>query len=228
MRDGTEPTQAFRESLPDPAVIFQSARLVVIDKPSGMLSVPGKGPDKQDCAIARVKKLFPHARGPMIVHRLDTDTSGLLAVALDERTQRDLSIQFEERRVEKAYLALVDSTLDHAPDSGEISLPLRTDIDNRPYQIVDHTFGKPAQTRYRILARELDRARLRLEPITGRTHQLRVHCAHAEGLRAPILGDVLYGSASTFPRLALHAEFLSLFDPDNPARRIEFHAPAPF
>ncbi len=228
MRDGTEPTQAFRESLPDPAVLFQSARMVVIDKPSGMLSVPGKGPDKQDCAIARVRKLFPHARGPMVVHRLDTDTSGLLAVALDERTQRDLSIQFEERRVEKAYVALVDSMLDHAPDEGEISLPLRADIENRPYQIVDHALGKPAQTRYRVLARELDRARVRLEPVTGRTHQLRVHCAHRAGLNAPILGDVLYGSAATFPRLALHAEFLSLFDPDNPARRIEFRAPAPF
>lgn len=228
MHDRTEPTQAFRESLPDPAVIFRSDRLVVIDKPSGMLSVPGKGPDKQDCAIARVKKLFPHARGPMIVHRLDTDTSGLLAVALDERTQRDLSIQFEDRRVEKAYVALVDSTLEHLPDQGEISLPLRADIERRPYQIVDHEFGKPAQTRYRVLAREPDRARLRLEPVTGRTHQLRVHCADGQGLRAPILGDVLYGSPDTFPRLALHAEFLSIFDPDNPARRLDLHAPAPF
>ena len=147
----------------------------MVDKPSGLLSVPGKGEQNQDCVVARVRAMVPEARGPMIVHRLDMETSGLLVVALDEDAQRELSMQFERRDVEKSYVAVLDGIVER--DAGVIDLPLRPDIDNRPVQIVDHVHGRPATTRYRVLVREGDRTRVHFEPVTGRTHQLRVHAA---------------------------------------------------
>lgn len=182
---------------------------MVIDKPPWMLSVPGKGPQKQDCAVARVRAMFPEALGPMVVHRLDMETSGLMVVALDAPTQRALSMQFENRRVAKAYIALLDGLI--AADGGTIDLPIRADIENRPMQVVDHARGRPAVTRWRVLARETDRTRVCFEPQTGRTHQLRVHAAL--GLGHPIVGDVLYGSGGQ-DRLMLHAEYLGFTDPD--------------
>lgn len=204
-------------------IVHQSPRFVVVDKPAGLLAVPGRGPDKADCVASRVRIAFPDAEGPMVVHRLDMETSGLMVLALDPDAQRHLSRQFQDRRVDKSYVALVGP--DVRGDSGDIDLPLRADIDNRPIQIVDHDQGKAARTRWRVLSRETDRTRLHLEPETGRTHQLRVHLA--SGLGRPILGDSLYGSGDPSPRLMLHASMLSILDPDG-GRRVEFDSAVPF
>lgn len=204
-------------------IVHAASRFVVVDKPAGMLSVPGKGEEKADCALSRLRAMFPGATGPMVVHRLDMDTSGLLVVALDEDAQRDLSDQFARRVVEKSYIALLDGSL--AGDQGVIDLPMRADIEHRPMQIVDHIHGRPAITRWRVLAREIDRTRVEMSPHTGRTHQLRLHAA--AGLLAPILGDVLYGDGASVPRLMLHATGLSFLEPGT-GRRMEFESPAPF
>jgi tRNA pseudouridine32 synthase/23S rRNA pseudouridine746 synthase len=218
-----------RESNPEIHVLGASERWCVIVKPPGMLSVPGKGPEKADCAAARVARAFPSARGPLVVHRLDMETSGLMVFGLDEDAQRDLSRQFEERLVEKSYTALVDAAFTPGPRTpasdplaatdGEIDLPLRPDIDRRPIQIVDDEHGRPARTRWRVQTREVDRVRLLLMPLTGRTHQLRVHCA--QGLGHPIIGDALYGWGASGPRLMLHATTLSFLEPGG-TRRIDF------
>lgn len=207
-----------RALLEQVTVVHRADRFVVINKPAGLLSVPGKGEANKTCAADWVRVHSPHARGPIIVHRLDMDTSGLLVLALDEDTQRDLSRQFESRTVEKAYTAVVEGHV--RAECGEISVPVRTDFANRPYQIVDHTHDKPAVTAWRVMAYEPDRTRLELTPHTGRTHQLRVHCAYSGpgglgGGGHPIVGDVLYGraGAETEPRLLLHASFLSITDP---------------
>lgn len=187
-------------------------RWVVIDKPAGLLSVPGKGADKQDCAASRVRAAFAHAAGPLIVHRLDMDTSGLLLFGLDPDAQKALSAQFERRVVSKAYTALVAGV--PWAESGEVNVPMRLDVDRRPVQIVDFDHGRPAVTRWRVLSLEADRTRLRLEPLTGRTHQLRVHCAH---IGHPILGDCLYGpqpeTRLAADRLMLHASEMAFTDP---------------
>lgn len=196
-------------------------RWVVICKPHGILSVPGKGPDKQDCAASRVQAAFPAARGPLIVHRLDMDTSGLMVLGLDADAQRALSAQFESRTVGKAYIALV-SGQPHS-ECGLVDVPMRLDVDRRPYQIVDYEHGRTATTRWRLLTCEVDRSRLRLEPETGRTHQLRVHCAH---IGHPIIGDVLYDGEPA-DRLMLHAAELSFDDPTT-RERIMVTSPAPF
>lgn len=209
----------------DVSIIARTELYVVVDKPCGLLSVPGKGPDKTDCVAARVRRMFPRAVGPMVVHRLDMDTSGLIVVALDAPTQRSLSMQFEARSVEKSYVALVEG--DVPGDSGRIDEPLRTDIANRPCQIIDHVHGRPAITDWRVLARETDRTRVEFMPRTGRTHQLRVHAAHRRGLGCPILGDRLYGDPDSAPRLMLHAATLSFVDPAS-GRRVEFTSPIPF
>lgn len=189
-------------------------KYVVVDKPAGFLSVPGKGADKQDCVAARVRAAFPDASGPLVVHRLDMDTSGLLVFGLDAPAQRHLSRQFERRTVEKAYTALVAGV--PGAETGVIDVPMRADIENRPVQVVDFERGRSAVTCWRVEAIEPDRTRLRLEPRTGRTHQLRVHCAH---MGWPILGDVLYGpqprTADAAPRLLLHAAELAFLDPSD-------------
>lgn len=192
-------------------IVHCDAEIVVVDKPSGLLSVPGRGDDKQDCASARVQARFPDA---LIVHRLDMSTSGLLLFARGAAAQRELSLEFAERRVDKRYIAIVDGEVaaDDAVDAWrEIDLPLICDWPNRPRQIVDHAIGKPSQTRWRVLARMPGRTRIELEPLTGRTHQLRVHL---QALGHPICGDALYGpqapAAPTAPRLLLHASRLHL------------------
>jgi tRNA pseudouridine32 synthase/23S rRNA pseudouridine746 synthase len=214
----------------DLRIVHATASYAVVEKPSGLLSVPGKGPRKQDCVVSRARTLFPHAAGPMVVHRLDMETSGLLVVGLTPEAQRALSMQFEQRTPEKAYTALLDGIV--ARDTGEVNLPVRADIERRPIQIVDHVHGRAALTRFRVLAREIDRTRMRFEPVTGRAHQLRVHAATPAaqgGLGAPILGDVLYGRGITpdAARLMLHACELSFLDPDS-GRRVAFESPAPF
>jgi tRNA pseudouridine32 synthase/23S rRNA pseudouridine746 synthase len=207
-------------------IIHATDRYVVIDKAAGLLSVPGKGPQNQDCAVSRVREMFPSATGPMVVHRLDMDTSGLLVLALDAEAQRELSMQFESRDVEKRYTALVAGLM--GAEGGVIDVPMRADVTNRPYQVVDAEQGRPSVTRWRVLALETDRTRVELTPLTGRTHQLRVHCAH---VGHPILGDVLYGpqpeTGASAPRLMLHASYLAFAEPGG-GSRVDFASGAGF
>ena len=186
---------------PGPArVIHADDRLVVITKPAGLLSVPGR--TEPDCASVRVQALYPDA---LVVHRLDQATSGLLLFARGPQAQRELSADFAERRVGKVYIALVAG---HLRGEGLIDQPLAADWPNRPRQQIDFVQGKPSQTRWRMLAHEGPHTRVALEPLTGRTHQLRVHLAH---LGHAILGDALYapaGVAAASPRLLLHASEL--------------------
>ncbi|HYE62238.1 MAG TPA: RluA family pseudouridine synthase [Phycisphaerales bacterium] len=195
---------------------------MVVDKPSGLLSVPGKGEHKQDCVPARVRAMFLHATGPLVVHRLDMETSGLLVLGLDPDAQRDLSGQFERRETSKKYIALLRGDL--PTDHGQVSMPIRPDIDNRPHQIIDPVHGRPSLSHYRVLSRETDRTRVEFVPITGRSHQLRVHAAW--GLRHPIIGDVLYGDGEG-ERLMLHASELGFKDPET-GRWVEVRSPVPF
>lgn len=203
-------------------VIHADHRILVIDKPAGLLSVPGRGPDKADCAETRARHLHPQAR---IVHRLDMDTSGVMVLALDPEAQARLSAQFETRRTDKRYIARVMGHV--AAEEGEIALPLVTDWPNRPKQMVCHARGRPALTRWQVMAREDGATRLALMPVTGRSHQLRVHMA---AIGHPILGDPLYGppeAREAAPRLQLHAEHLAFFHPEDLAR-VGFHADCPF
>jgi tRNA pseudouridine32 synthase / 23S rRNA pseudouridine746 synthase len=197
--------------------------LLVVDKPSGLLSVPGRGADKQDCLISRIQAQFPEA---LAAHRLDMSTSGLLLVARGEAMQRELFRLFRERAVDKRYIAAVDGLPD--ADFGSIDLPLICDWPNRPRQMVDHQIGKASLTRYRVLKRlpALNLAILELEPITGRSHQLRVHLAE---LGHPILGDELYAgpAADRAPRLLLHAAEIAFKHPIN-GKPMTFHSTAPF
>ncbi len=218
-------------------IVQQCDRWVVIDKPAGVLSVPGKGAAHQACAASWVRARFPQARGSLTVHRLDMDTSGLLLLALDPEAHRELSRQFEARRVGKRYIAIVGGSV--PVEQGEIVAPLRADIDRRPRQVVDYELGRPALTRYRVLQRAPERTRLELIPETGRTHQLRVHCAlpgplglagpaaAAADPGRPILGDVLYGDAASAPRLMLHAQVLTFSDPTD-GRELTVESPPPF
>jgi len=177
-------------------ILRASPHWVAVDKPSGLLSVPGKGADKADCVVARVRALFPQALGPLMVHRLDMDTSGVLLVGLDPRSQRELSAQFERREVHKEYVAVLAGRVE--ADEGEIDVPIRLDVDRRPYQIADFVQGKPSQTRYTVECRERGTTRVRFEPLTGRSHQIRVHAALApvlEGGRRGGLGGPAAGAA---------------------------------
>lgn len=190
-------------------VLLRDDHLLVVDKPAGLLSVPGRGSDKGDCLIRRVQQRFPDA---LIVHRLDMGTSGLLVLARGAPMQRALSLLFQERRVHKTYVALVAGV---PPAAGTIDLPLRTDWPNRPRQQVDPVHGKPSLTRYRVCGwhPELQASRVELEPLTGRSHQLRVHL---QALGHPILGDELYADPSIrdrAPRLLLHACRLAFAHP---------------
>ncbi|WP_442885591.1 RluA family pseudouridine synthase [Amaricoccus sp.] len=198
------------------------AMLVVLDKPSGLLSVPAKPPGPQDCLEARVRAAFP---GALLVHRLDRDTSGVMVFARNALAQRHLNWQFERRQVRKGYVARVRGH--PQADSGRIDLPLICDWPNRPRQMVCHLRGKPAITDWRVLAREAGATRLQLSPLTGRSHQLRVHLL---ALGHPILGDPFYGppeAQAAADRLQLHAESLAFRHPDGGAW-VEFDAPVPF
>lgn len=220
-------------------IIADTRRYVVIDKPSGLLSAPGKDLAQPDCARARVQQMYAEASGPMTVHRLDMDTSGLLLVALDAEAHRALSMMLERRRARKAYIAILDGHI--GPDEGEIDLPLAKDWENRPLMRVDEQLGRPSKTRFRVLERgtgfggtgfqPVDPARpttrIEFTPVTGRSHQLRVHAAHPRGLGAPILGDRLYGDPTLAPRLLLHASGLEFTDPLS-GREVAYESPAPF
>jgi tRNA pseudouridine32 synthase / 23S rRNA pseudouridine746 synthase len=203
-------------------VVHYDHEIVVVDKPAGLLSVPGKGDDMADCMISRLQRVFPDA---LLVHRLDLDTSGVMVFALTRHAQRALSAQFEARQTKKTYRARLWGHL--AAKEGRVDLPLIVDWPNRPRQHVNHETGKPAQTDWRVLGLDADgTTRVRLFPLTGRSHQLRVHML---SLGHPILGDPLYatGPARDFPRLMLHAETLRLRHPES-GKSQSFSAPVPF
>lgn len=204
-------------------VLFADAALAVIVKPPELLSCPGTSTPDWDSVSRRVPALFPPAEGPILAHRLDAATSGLMVVALTSDAHRLLSQQFAQRTVHKAYEALLDGVVDG--DAGLIDLPMRGEWRLRPRQVIDPVHGKTAQTRWSVLARDGARTRVRLEPITGRTHQLRLHAADARGLATPIVGDRIYGTAAD--RLYLHACALSFTHPID-SRRLRFESRAPF
>ena len=197
----------------EPTLVYEDAHLLVVHKPAGLLTVPGRSSALQDCVVTRLRARYPHVSGQMVVHRLDLDTSGLLLAAKDQATFVALQRLFSLREVSKRYAAWVDG--DVRGESGTIDMPLRTDINDRPRQIHDPVHGKAAVTTWHVLERRDGRTRLALVPHTGRTHQLRVHCAHPAGLDAPILGDRLYGRTAPEhgERLQLHAERLSFVHP---------------
>jgi len=188
-------------------ILYQDAQIIVVNKPAGLLSVPGKLEGRADCLTSRLQAAHWDT---LLVHRLDCDTSGVMIFARTKQAQGFLGQEFEKRRAKKTYIAEVYGQL--TPDQGHIDLPLCADWPNRPRQMVDHTHGRPAQTDWQVISRTADTTRVRLFPLTGRSHQLRVHML-AQG--CPILGDPIYatGKAREFPRLMLHAESLSLHHP---------------
>ncbi len=212
-----------------PEVVYEDDDLLVVNKPSGLLSVPGK--EITDSVQTRLQHRYPDATGLLLVHRLDMSTSGLLLVAKHRAVHKALQQQFVQRTIEKRYIAMLSKRLPEydgngmSNDCGTIELPLRVDLNDRPRQIVCFTHGKPAITHWQVIAREAHTTRVYFYPHTGRTHQLRLHAAHQAGLNAPIMGDELYGEA--LERLLLHAEKLC-FDHPATGRRIELTAPAPF
>jgi tRNA pseudouridine32 synthase / 23S rRNA pseudouridine746 synthase len=194
-------------------VLYVDDAMLVLDKPAGLLSVPGRGQDKQDCLSARAQRLHPDA---LVVHRLDMATSGLMVMARGAAAQRAFSLAFASRAITKRYIAIVDGHLAPPPESwGVIDLPIVVDWPNRPLRVIDHQIGKPSVTRWRVLSHNepLDTTRIELEPVTGRSHQLRVHLL---ALGHPILGDTLYGSPrveAMADRLLLHACSIELHHP---------------
>jgi tRNA pseudouridine32 synthase/23S rRNA pseudouridine746 synthase len=211
------PTEPFLD------VVHQDEDLLVINKPSGLLSVPGKREGLQDCVASRAAERYPGAR---VVHRLDMDTSGILVLAMSSAAHRHLGLQFERRHVSKTYVARVQGHM--GGDEGTIDLPLRCDWPNRPKQMVDPIEGRKAVTHYKVLSRDEDgTTRVELYPVTGRSHQLRVHLL---SLGHPILGDTLYATGEALhaaSRLQLHAERLELHHPQG-GDRITYRAPVPF
>lgn len=202
-------------------VIDHDHHLLLVDKPPGLLSVPGKGEHLADCLMSRVLAVFPEA---LLVHRLDRDTSGLMVFALSKMAQRNLNKQFEEQRPKKVYVARVWGTV--AEKNGTVDLPLIVDWPNRPLQMVDHENGKPSITDWRVVRRLDNETRVRLYPQTGRSHQLRVHMRE---IGHPIMGDPFYasGEARKAPRLMLHAESLKFGHPDG-GRGVSYSAKCPF
>lgn len=190
------------------SIVYQDDDLLIVNKPSGLLTVPGKDPKHADCLITRINRVFPTAK---IVHRLDMATSGIICLAMHKEAHRNLSIQFQDRKTAKRYIARVFGKLEQ--ETGSVDLPLICDWPNRPKQMVDHDNGKPSLTHFKVLEYEQNATRVELTPITGRSHQLRVHML---SLGHPILGDKLYAHPEAFamaPRLQLHAEMLTLAHP---------------
>ena len=186
-------------------IIYADKSILVVNKPAGLLSVPGRGKDKQDCLSSRLLQDYPDA---LTVHRLDLATSGVMVFARGAQVQCRLSQIFRERGVEKSYMAVVTGTPES--ETGDVDLPISTDWPNRPLQKIDHLAGKPSLTHYRLLSTDGCHSRLELHPVTGRTHQLRLHMA---AIGHPILGDALYGDIASAPRLLLHAHSLSFAHP---------------
>lgn len=202
-------------------VVFEDDDLAIIVKPAEFLSVPGK--NISDSVYIRVREKFPSACGPLIVHRLDMSTSGLMVIAKTPQAYKFIQEQFIKRRVEKTYVAILEGLIEKS--QGMIDLPLRVDLNDRPRQLVCYDYGKPAQTKYVVIATTGNETRIRFYPITGRTHQLRVHAAHVNGLGMPIKGDDLYGKKGK--RLHLHAEKITFAHPRT-REKITFTNQAPF
>ncbi|WP_298342849.1 RluA family pseudouridine synthase [uncultured Algibacter sp.] len=188
-------------------IVYEDDYLLLVNKPHDFLSVPGK--TTLDSVYTKMKQYLPNAKGPLLVHRLDMSTSGLLLVAKNERTYKKLQKQFIERSVKKRYVAVLDGEI--SKKEGIIDLPLRVDLDNRPQQLVCYEHGKPAKTKYEVVDVVAGKTRIHFYPISGRTHQLRVHAAHVDGLNTPIIGDDLYGVKGE--RLYLHAAQLTFIHP---------------
>ena len=205
-----------------PEILHMDHEILVAVKPAGLLSVTGRGAHLADCMIARLQAAFPEV---LLVHRLDRDTSGVMVFAMTPHAQRHLGLQFERRKTRKTYVARVSGVVEG--DSGTIDLPMIVDWPNRPLQKIDHETGKQAITEWKVAKRGVDETRMRLHPLTGRSHQLRVHM---KALGHPILGDPFYAEGPARddpPRMMLHAEELRLRHPDGGAGQ-RFHAPAPF
>lgn len=217
------PNPAFDYRPPDAPldIVHADDQIVIVNKPAGLLSVPGKGDHLSDCLLARLQGAFPTA---LLVHRLDMDTSGIMVFALTPHAQRHLGLQFEKRQMKKTYVARVWGEV--AETEGTIDLPLCVDWENRPRQHVDPVNGRAAQTDWRRVRIEDGTTRMRLYPKTGRSHQLRVHMLE---IGHPILGDPFYatGAARDYPRLMLHAESLKLRHPDG-GKGLLFQAKTPF
>jgi len=213
--------RAYKPELAEIEVLYQDEAVLVVNKPSGLLSVPGKTDDLADCLEARMKARFP---GALLVHRLDMDTSGVMVFARKPSVQRHLNLQFEKRLIGKTYIAEVWGEV--VGDAGEIDLPLIVDWPNRPLQKVCFETGKPSVTRWKVIGRHPGRTRMQLYPQTGRSHQLRVHML---ALGNPILGDVFYAKGAALAaavRLLLHAETLTFSHPDGQKQTVE--CPCPF
>ena len=211
-------------------LVYADESLLVLDKPSGLLAVPGRGEDKQDCLSSRVQARYPEA---LVVHRLDMATSGLMLLARSRSVQRTLSLAFAAREVHKRYNTVVQGRPAMPPQAEDgwavINLPIALDWPSRPLRVIDHLLGKPSKTRWQVVAYDpvTDTTRLLLEPVTGRSHQLRVHL---QALGHPILGDALYAPAeiqAAAPRLLLHAQQLRLTHPVTGAA-MQFVAATPF
>lgn len=230
--DRQSPTLDLAAAPGELVILYEDEAVVAVAKPCGLLSVPGRSAELRDSVLTRLRARYPSATGPLLVHRLDLDTSGVLLAAKDAAAHTLLQRQFAHREIEKRYVAILDGEL--REERGVIQLALRTDVEDRPRQIYDPVHGKLAITHWHVLERGAGTTRVALFPHTGRTHQLRVHAAHPLGLAAPIRGDRLYGRAAPErrngepePRLLLHAERLAFVHPTT-GRRLELVAPAPF
>ena len=202
-------------------VVYEDEFIAVINKPPGFLSVPGK--NIKDSVDARMNARYPKATGPLIVHRLDMSTSGIMLIAKTKDVHQNLQEKFVKRQVKKTYVALLDGIV--KGEKGSVDLPLRVDLDNRPFQLVCHEHGKHALTNWEVIERRSKLTLIRFFPITGRTHQLRVHAAHQLGLNTPIVGDDLYGKKGD--RLCLHAETIK-FEHPNSGEVVSFSLPHGF
>jgi tRNA pseudouridine32 synthase/23S rRNA pseudouridine746 synthase len=205
------------------SILYEDESLLIVDKPAGLLAIPGRSDESRDSVLSRVGASHPDATGPVIVHRLDMDTSGLMVVTKDATSHAALQRQFARREVVKEYAAWLDGAI--PGERGQIDFPMRVDLDDRPRQIYDPVWGRSAITDWRVEARSGERTRVIFFPRTGRTHQLRLHAAHPLGLGTPIVGDPLYGRAGE--RMLLHAQALTFVHPRS-GRTMSFRCPSPF
>ena len=206
-------------------IVYQDKDIVVVEKPSGLLSIPGRGPEKIDSASHRIRSTIPGCIDQPSVHRLDMDTSGLMVLALTKEAHRHLSIQFQNRETDKRYQALLEGEL--STNEGTIELPFRLDVENRPLQIYDETHGKMGTTHWQNLGIENGLTRIDFHPVTGRTHQLRLHASHEKGLGTPIVGDSFYGNGTGPGQLKLHAKELTFTHPES-GESLTFQSAVPF
>ena len=206
-------------------LIYVDEDIIVVDKPAGLLAVPGRGPENQDCVVRQARDYFPDVIEQPAVHRLDMDTSGLMVLARTRNAHIHLSEQFTRRKVKKRYNAILEGVI--VEDAGEIELAFRLDPDNRPHQVYDPEQGKLGITRWFKLAVHRGRTRVEFIPLTGRTHQLRLHAAHELGLGCPIVGDRLYGQRKPGERMLLHAQYLQFFHPTT-GKKLVFRSAVPF